>query len=178
MWHLASALRSLDIVRDRFLSISINYRVKTIITRTARSDSGAKLADRALSCFVRGDARRSFTKISSTGSATHSFCLITINYGLPRPVFVTGKSYEFQRWAGTWHPPCSLACLMRAIKSPSPMDTGKEINETRNRTKVNKLKKERKRVRKRDWEYRGTWNTMEERANKAKRDWERKKKEG
>ena len=58
------------------------------------------------------------------------------------------------------------------------MDTGKEINETRNRTKVNKLKKERKRVRKRDWEYRGTWNTMEERANKAKRDWERKKKEG
>lgn len=61
--------------------------------------------DRALKMIGK---RRRMTVINKNlvhgGSPSHSFPLITINYGLSvGPGFVTGKSYEFHREHGT---PC------------------------------------------------------------------------
>lgn len=129
---------------NRLLSVSINYRVKAIINRTGRSDSGAKAADRALRSSVKGDAWRSLTKISSAGSATHSFCLITINYGLSRSASWPASPMNFSV-NGNVAPPCNLASLMRAIKSPSPMDTEKGTNTAkRKKERTNWRKKRRK----------------------------------
>lgn len=83
-------------------TVSINYHVRAIITnRRARTDR---------SCIKMIGKRRRMTVINKNlvhgGSPSHSFPLITINYGLSvGPGFVTGKSYEFSSWA--WlAPPC------------------------------------------------------------------------
>lgn len=123
-------------------TVSINYHVRAIITnRRARTDR---------SCIKMIGKRRRMTVINKNlvhgGSPSHSFPLITINYGLSvGPGFVTGKSYEFSSWA--WHggtPVCVY--LMRAIKSRSPIDTrkGKRVHENlgKKKQKENRREKE------------------------------------
>lgn len=123
-------------------TVSINYHVRAIITnRRARTDR---------SCIKMIGKRRCMTVINKNlvhgGSPSHSFPLITINYGLSVGLgFVTGKSYEFSSWA--WHPRvCNLVYLMRAIKSRSPMDTrkGKRVDENlgKKKQKENRREKE------------------------------------
>lgn len=123
-------------------TVSINYHVRAIITnRRARTDR---------SCIKMIGKRRRMTVINKNlvhgGSPSHSFPLITINYGLSvGPGFVTGKSYEFSSWA--WHGGTSVCVyLMRAIKSRSPMDTrkGKRVDENlgKKKQKENRREKE------------------------------------
>lgn len=49
---------------------------------------------------------------------------------------------------GNVAPPCNLASLMRAIKSPSPMDTEKRDQHGETKERTNKLKKEKKKEKK------------------------------